>query len=91
MAYTLVALKEKILEMYPEIEKNGISVGLTFDEQKDAYIVDFKKGGQELTTHLEKKDADECMNGIKCVYLGVQIAQFIKNFEERSKRREVID
>lgn len=91
MGYTLVALKEKILEMYPEIEKNGISVGLTFDEQKNAYIVDFKKDNQELTTHLEKKDADECMNGIKCVYLGVQIAQFIKNFEERGIRREVID
>ena len=23
------------------------------------------------------------MNNIKCVYLGVQVAQFIKNFEER--------
>jgi len=23
------------------------------------------------------------MNGIKCVYLGVQVAQFIKNFDER--------
>ncbi|GAB4409355.1 MAG: hypothetical protein OHK0032_04940 [Thermodesulfovibrionales bacterium] len=83
MGYTLVALKEKIQEMYPEIEKNGISVGLTFDEQKNAYIVHFKKGNQELTTHLEKKDADECMNGIKCVYLGIQVGQFIKNFEER--------
>jgi hypothetical protein len=24
------------------------------------------------------------MNGIKCVYLGVQVEQFIKNFEERA-------
>ena len=32
---------------------------------------------------VEKKDADECMDGIKCVYLGIQIGQFIKNFEER--------
>lgn len=91
MGYTIVALKEKILEMYPEIQKYGISVGLSFDEQKNAYIVDFKKEDQELTTHLEKKDADECMDGIKCVYLGIQIAQFIKNFEERSKRKEEID
>lgn len=83
MGYTMVALKDKIMEMYPEIEKNGISVSLSFDEQKNAYIVQFKKGEQELTTHLEKKDADECMNGTKCVYLGVQIGQFIKNFEER--------
>lgn len=91
MGYTIVALKEKILEMYPEIERNGISIGISFNEQKNAYIVDFKKGDQELTTHLEKRDADECMNGIKCVYLGVQIAEFIKNFEERSRRKEVID
>ncbi|MCG2709457.1 MAG: hypothetical protein L6246_03930 [Thermodesulfovibrionales bacterium] len=37
----------------------------------------------ELTTHIEKKDADECMDGIKCVYLEIQVGQFIKNFEKR--------
>ena len=83
MGYTMVALKDKIMEMYPEIQEHGISVTLSFDEQKNAYVVQFKKGTHELTTHLEKKDADDCMNDIKCVYLGIQIGQFIKNFEER--------
>lgn len=83
MAYTIVALKDKIFEMYPEIERHGISVGLTFNEDKNAYIIKFKKDKHELETHLEKKDADECMNNIKCVYLGVQVGQFIKNFEEK--------
>ena len=81
--YTIVALKDKIQEMYPEIREHSLSMGLDFDEQKNAYIITFKRGTEELTTHLEKKDADECMNGIKCVYLGVQVEQFIKNFEER--------
>ena len=81
MGYTNVALKDKIMEMYPDITKHGISVNLDFDKGKNAYIVGFKKGSNELTTHLEKKDADECMDGIKCVYLGVQIGQFFKNFE----------
>jgi hypothetical protein len=45
-------------------------------------IIKFKKDSHELTTHIEKRDADECMDGIKCVYLGIQVAQFIKNFEE---------
>jgi hypothetical protein len=67
--------------MYPEILKHGIVASLDFDETKNAYIVKFKKDKHELTTHLEKKDADECMDGIKCVYLGVQVAQFLKNFE----------
>lgn len=81
MGYTNVALKEKIMEMYPEVEKHGISVSLDFSKEKNAYIVKFKKDDHELTTHLEKKDADDCMDSIKCVYLGVQIGQFIKNFE----------
>ncbi len=81
MGYTNVALKDKIREMYPDIEKYGSSVGLDFSQEKNSYIVKFKKGKHELTTHLEKKDADECMDGIKCVYLGIQVGQFIKNFE----------
>lgn len=80
MGYTQVALENKILEMYPEIGKHGLSVSLTFDEDKNAYVVKLKKGDKELTTHLDKKDADDCMNNIKCVYLGVQIGQFLKNF-----------
>ncbi|MCL4537237.1 MAG: hypothetical protein M1610_06575 [Nitrospirae bacterium] len=83
MGYTVVALKEKIMEMYPEIEKHDISVGLEFSEEKNAYIIEFKKGDKKLITPIEKKEADECMDGIKCVYLGVHIWEFIKTFEER--------
>jgi len=83
MGYTIVALENKILEMYPDISKHGIALNVGFSEEKNAYIAKFRKDGQELTTHLEKKDADDCMDGIKCVYFGVQLGQFIKNFEER--------
>lgn len=83
MGYTQVGLEQKILEMYPEISQHGISVGMSFDDAKNAWIIKFRKDGKELTTHLEKKDADDCMNNIKCVYLGIQVEQFIKNFEMR--------
>ncbi|MDP3259578.1 MAG: hypothetical protein Q8M34_03190 [Thermodesulfovibrionales bacterium] len=82
MGYSNVALKDKIMEMYSEILKHDISVSLDFDRAKNAYLVKFKKDSHELMTHIEKKDADECMDGIKCVYLGIQIGQFIKNFAE---------
>ncbi len=81
MAYADEALIEKIRGMYPDIEKHGISVSLEFSKEKNAYIIKFRKDEHELKTHLEKKDADECMNNIKCVYLGVQVGQFLKNFE----------
>jgi len=83
MTYTKDMIKEKIRTMYPEIGEHGLAMDLDFNEQKQAYIVSFTRGKEVLTTHLEKNDADECMNGIKCVYFGIQVAQFIKNFEER--------
>lgn len=85
MGYTNVGLKDKITEMYPEVERHGIAVSLDFNKEKNAYIVKFKKGKHELTTHLEKKDADECMDGMKCVYLGVQLGEFVMNFKEAEK------
>lgn len=83
MGYTLMGLKNKIEEMYPEILEHKMACTVTFDEAKNAYIVRLTKEHHELTTHVEKADADACMDGQKCVYLGVQIAQFIKNFEMR--------
>jgi len=81
--YSMNALQAKISEMYPEIGEHHLSMSVDFSEKKNAYILKFRRGADELTTHLEKHDADECMNGVKCVYLGVQVVQFIKNFEER--------
>ncbi len=44
MGYTQVALEDKLLEMYPDIRKYGISPRLSFDEGKDAWIVKLVKG-----------------------------------------------
>jgi alanyl-tRNA synthetase len=85
MGYTILGLKEKILEMYPELERNQAAVNLVFDAEKGAYVVKMHRGSHELTTHLETKDADECMNGVKCVSLGIQVEQFVKNFAVREK------
>lgn len=80
MSFTTGAVRDKISEMYPEIDQNKIIVSVDFDAAKDAYVVKFKKDQHELTTYLEKKDAEDCLRNIKCVYLGTQIAQFLKNF-----------
>lgn len=85
MAYTIEDLKAKILEMYPEIKENGFSVTIYYSEEKQSYIIRLQKGVSELITQLDKKDADDCMNNVKCVYLGVQIGQFIKNFVEKER------
>jgi hypothetical protein len=74
-------LEIKLRQMYPEIEKHGLSLATCFDANKDAWLVQLAKGKHELTTHIEKKDAEACLDGVQCIYLGVQIGQFVKNFE----------
>ena len=83
MGYTIVGLKEKILEMYPEIPKLGVVSTLTFDDAKQAYVLKLQKGPHELSTYIDKPDADRCMDGHVCVSLGVQVRQFLENFKER--------
>jgi soluble cytochrome b562 len=85
MKYTNVALKEKIREMYPDIEKHKVSVSLTFSEEKNAYILKFKRGKQELITQIDKLDADDCMNNIRCLHLGIKVDTFVRNFEAREE------
>ena len=75
------ALDSKLREMYPEIVKHELSLSLDFDPAKDAWIVKLAKGKHELATYLERKDAEACFQGTQCIYLGVQIAQFLANFE----------
>lgn len=75
------SLNLKLREMYPEITKHNLSLSLNFDRDKDAWIVNLAKGKHELSTHLERKDAEACFDGVQCLYLGVQISQFLENFE----------
>lgn len=74
-------LEARLREMYPEISKHELALSTCFDTNKDAWIVQLSKGKHELTTHLEKTDAEACLDGVQCIYLGVQIGQFVKNFE----------
>jgi hypothetical protein len=74
-------LCDTIRSLYPELGECGINVDVEWSEDKRAWVVDLKKDHHELTTHLEPEDADGCMEGDKCVSLGLQIAQLKANIE----------
>jgi hypothetical protein len=82
MGYTEQDLKDKLLKMYPEVEKYGLSLGLEFDDGKNAWIVSFQKGGHQRHAILDKKDADACLDGNVCIYLGMLITQYVKDIQE---------
>ncbi|MBI5073649.1 MAG: hypothetical protein HZB62_00520 [Nitrospirae bacterium] len=90
MGYTIAALKDKILEMYPEIEKNSIQIGLVFSKEKNTYFVNFRKGLSVFATHLEKDETDACMGGVKFQYLGSQIGCWMNNVEANQTQASIM-
>jgi len=76
-------LCEKIRVIYPEIGECGIDVQVDYDQTKESWIVDLKKGEHELKTHLELPDAKACMEGTQCISLGVQISQLVSNIKKK--------
>ncbi|HEX9882978.1 MAG TPA: hypothetical protein VGA79_03335 [Desulfobaccales bacterium] len=83
MGYAVVGLKTKVLEIYPEIEKMKVIPSLTFDEAKKPTFFNLTKGVPELSTYIDKGNADRCMDTHVCVSLGVRVRQFLENFKER--------
>jgi hypothetical protein len=82
MSYSPEELKKKLLTMYPEIDRYGLSIELDFDQNKNAWVVSLIKGPHRRHAFLDKKDADACMEGNVCIYLGVLITQYIKDLQE---------
>jgi hypothetical protein len=76
MEYTKEDLEKKIIEIHPEIAKKGLSLDLKFEADRNAWIIGFAKGDKSRYAFLDKRDADECMAGKKCIYLWGLIDQY---------------
>jgi hypothetical protein len=76
-------LCQKITKLYPDLETQGIAVDAFYSTAKNTWVVELKKGEHILQHHLAKHDAKDCMDDKQCVSLGLEIAQLIKNIEEK--------
>ena len=74
-------LVAKLREMYPEINEHNLDLDLELKEDKGYWVVMLSKGDHRMHTLLNVEDAEACLKGVQCVYLGVQIGQFVSNFE----------
>jgi hypothetical protein len=82
MGYSQVALEDKILNMYPEIQNAGMSPRLSFDSGKNAWVVNLVKGKKSATVFLDKKDADQCMDNTYCEAFKTELCDVIKDMEK---------
>ena len=75
-------LCEKIRLLFPDIGECGIDVSVDYNTDKKAWVVDLKKGSNQLKTHLEPEEVDQCLIGEKCISLGIQVAQLKQNIKD---------
>ena len=82
MGYTQVALEDKLYEMYPELMEHKLAVRLSFDEQRNAWVINFDREGKSRFAFLDKADADACMDDLRCIYLGTLVDQYVQDLEK---------
>ncbi|MEF8823748.1 MAG: hypothetical protein V5B78_06540 [Desulfohalobiaceae bacterium] len=75
-------LLSRMLDLYPEFGQFGLSLDLSYDDSKEAWIATVTKGEHQLFTHLEKEDVESCLQGRECYHFGVQLGQFIRYYCE---------
>jgi len=76
---TTGALLARIREFYPELGRHGVELSARLDEASAAWIVTMTTGEHSLATHVDAQDAEKCLQGVECLYLGVQVGRFIEN------------
>ena len=72
---------KKIREIYPDIGACGIDVQVEYDATQNRWVVDLKKDQHQLKTYLEPGDAENCLEGRRCIDLSIEIAQLRGNIE----------
>ena len=82
-------LCKQIHQIYPEIGECGVDVDIQYDRLKGAWIVRLEHAGRRHYKHLETQDALECLEGERCVTLGMQIGQLIANAKRNNTNQPV--
>jgi hypothetical protein len=88
MDYSIESLKKKLLEIHCEINQKGLSLDIEYDDRYNSWVITFSKGNHRRHALLDKKDADECMIGKKCIYFWGIIDQYANILEEEISLNE---
>lgn len=89
MEHNTEELKKKLREIHPEIDEHKLDLDVEYKFDKEYWVVKLERGDFKLHTFLDKKDADDCLEGTQCVYLGVQISQFVSNFKVKEWEEKI--
>ncbi len=78
--YAENVLQSKLLTMYPDIRKKGVSLNLNYDNAKKSYIVKLAPASKEQTILLPEADAETCMTGKICQPFKAELDDVLSKF-----------
>jgi hypothetical protein len=78
--YAENVLQSKLLTMYPDIRKKGISLNLNYDNAKKSYIVNLATDSKKETILLPEADAETCMTGMICQPFKAELDNVMNRF-----------
>jgi hypothetical protein len=67
---------DQISVLYPDFGQCGDDLEVNWDEENQAWAVDFKLNGREIRHYLEDEDAAACVTGRQCMGMGIEFGQF---------------
>lgn len=67
---------DQLTRLYPDFGACGDTLNVNWDEENNAWAVDFEYNGGKIRHYLEDHDASACILQDRCVGMGIEFGQF---------------
>lgn len=69
---------QKITELNPDLGTCGADIDTYYSASKKSWLIVSKKEGHAIIHYLDKKDIKNCLNGVQCFSLGLDVAELTR-------------
>ena len=67
---------DQLSSMYSDFGVCDINLAVEWDQENNAWLVDFEHNNNRIRHYLENEDAEACVIQHQCVGMGIEFGQF---------------
>ena len=69
---------QKVKELNPDLGACDVDIETHYSTAKKSWIIVSKKGGHDIVHSLDKMDIKNCLDGVQCFSLGLDVAELTR-------------
>lgn len=69
---------QKVTELNPDLGTCDVDIDTYYSNSKKSWIIVSKKGDHDIVHYLDKKDIKNCLDGVECFSLGLDVAELTR-------------